>query len=146
MHRTLSTCPKTPFPLLFPSNQPNKPDLHALVAQMDRASACGAGGHKFESCRVHHRFAPANPCPFPMKILVKIIHYLFGIIVIGLSLAVPYITFITLEKAGIGSLDQLFNWLSAPLTIFSAITSVIFWLICLHLSWQFFKSLRDPRG
>ena len=27
--------------------------LFAPVAQLDRASACGAGGHTFESCRVH---------------------------------------------------------------------------------------------
>lgn len=30
------------------------PDF-APVAQMDRASACGAEGHRFESCRVYHR-------------------------------------------------------------------------------------------
>ena len=27
--------------------------LYAPVAQLDRASACGAEGHRFESCRVY---------------------------------------------------------------------------------------------
>jgi hypothetical protein len=32
----------------------NKVELHyAPVAQLDRALACGAKGHKFESCRAH---------------------------------------------------------------------------------------------
>jgi hypothetical protein len=28
-----------------------------LVAQLDRASACGAEGRRFNSCRGHHKFA-----------------------------------------------------------------------------------------
>lgn len=27
---------------------------NAPVAQLDRASACGAGSHRFESCQAHH--------------------------------------------------------------------------------------------
>lgn len=35
----------------------------APVAQMDRASACGAEGRKFESCRAHHSFAGLCDAP-----------------------------------------------------------------------------------
>jgi hypothetical protein len=31
---------------------------HVPVAQLDRASACGAEGRRFESCRVHQRKDP----------------------------------------------------------------------------------------
>lgn len=41
------------FLLLLAGLQRQTPS-RALVAQMDRASACGAGGHRFDSCRAHH--------------------------------------------------------------------------------------------
>ena len=57
------------------------PVLHALVAQLDRASASGAEGHRFESCRAHFMTKP------PVVAALAAIAGVFasGGLVIGLS-------------------------------------------------------------
>jgi hypothetical protein len=32
--------------------------VYGLVAQLDRASACGAEGRRFDPCRGHHKDSP----------------------------------------------------------------------------------------
>ena len=57
-NRTIA-CAKELFSLLFPCFSRSFRDRQncALIAQLDRASACGAGGRRFESCWVHHKVA-----------------------------------------------------------------------------------------
>ena len=51
MRHALSSCPKA-------SSKNFSSTVYAPVAQLDRASACGAEGHRFESCRVYQVKTP----------------------------------------------------------------------------------------
>jgi hypothetical protein len=68
-YRAKNCCSPMPFCPMFPKNRPEKWPRQALsdrvkvasllagapVAQLDRASASGAEGHRFKSCQAHHQ-------------------------------------------------------------------------------------------
>ncbi len=58
----------------FPDGNGSVTGIQALVAQLDRASASGAEGHRFESCRAHEGTKPYDSCIFGVIGLFRYAH------------------------------------------------------------------------
>lgn len=72
-----------------------------------------------------------------MKKILSNLHHLFGIISIFLVFFIPYVDFITFEKAGVNSIHELIQKWNNPLVMEIIVFSFLPWLLFIHLSWSY---------